>query len=766
MRIHTRAAFALSMTLAIALGLLIAHRDDAARAQQPPPYDGFNQRDSWGWDYETGTDTFPLDGTYQTAGATLEPSEGASCAPIAATVWMEWYGDRDGTLTITARGDGLRAVVAVYELDPGGDFIPSPPGGNLISLACGAAVTSGGAATVTLDADRDRPHYIQVGTTGGTGDIRVTATCACAPANDDEDRAWDRSIYLDAWQPSARRTVDTSHATLQPGEPRPCGDIGATAWFEVSSPTPDHLRLSLTGAGADTVIAAYTGDPSTFQLQLAGCSDATGPGGTEHLTLENAAYALYYVQVGTRGKGGTLTLEAACDPNCPPYFDDIGNVGWANDLPAYFSDITTGATLEAGEPRPCGDIGATVWYQVVARGDTRVTVDATGSDFDAVLAAYTQESASPPPSTLAPVACDAGTRENPAHLALDAEANVPYLIQAGGHSDAAGYLELAIDCDPSPCPPLADDHLGAHSNYWIDVPYGLPFRNTYDTIDTTNATTEPDEPLDCGNMGRTIWLPIQSIQLSTPIRISTEGSAFDAAIAVYHAPADDSPLSDFRRIACADGAASQPTELRFVLPADSTVYIQVGGRNSDGGPLQISIDCDPAPCPPENDGAGRASELYPFGSSWYLDTSGATLEPGESQPCEDGLANTAWWRFNSAWDATIQISLAGSDFDAGMAVYPLAGYSSPPGAFADATCMSASSTELAFRITPKTTYYVQVGGRHGATGGHVSMNISCVEGCPVEGLSPPGGIGTGIIYGSVSGPDTGSGGYLPRARRP
>jgi len=56
-----------------------------AVAQELHFADDFNNRDYWYADYYARTDLFPLQRTYVTAGATLEPGESAPCAQPAAT---------------------------------------------------------------------------------------------------------------------------------------------------------------------------------------------------------------------------------------------------------------------------------------------------------------------------------------------------------------------------------------------------------------------------------------------------------------------------------------------------------------------------------------------------------------------------------------------------------------------------------------------------------------------------------------------------------
>jgi len=57
-------------------------------------------------------------------------------------------------------------------------------------------------------------------------------------------------------------------------------------------------------------------------------------------------------------------------------------------VPSTWTQSTTGATTEAGEPSMCASWGATVWFRFTAPSSGMITVDTFGSDYDTVLAAY------------------------------------------------------------------------------------------------------------------------------------------------------------------------------------------------------------------------------------------------------------------------------------------------------------------------------------------------------------------------------------------
>jgi hypothetical protein len=470
----------------------------------------------------------------------------------------------------------------------------------------------------------------------------------------------------------------------------------------------------------------------------------------------------YWLQVGGRnGATGRLQLTVNCDPTCPPYNDTPGYNVSIFEPPFADSVNTEGATLDPGEPQPCGSIGKTVWYGVTVRGDTTIRINADGSSFDAVIAAYEQTGVSPPPGSLDLIQCeDAADGEQPT-LTLDARANVVYWIQAGGRNGADGTLNLNADCDPSPCPPPNDSHLSVNDGF--DAPFGLPWEAE---ANTTNATVEDDEPLDCGDMAKTVWYRVYSWPKAWPVSVSTQDSEYDTSIAVYRVDGPEGSWDSYERVGCAPGGSNERAQLDFTSDPSSVMLVQVGSRNDRGGALHVRANCVEV-CPPYNDDVGQALDVFPINFlSEQRDTRGATLEASEPTPCglDGNFTHTVWYRFHSEWDATITVSAEGSDYHTAIGVYRVDwSAASPPGGLTPMACNRIDEpSKFNFEIAPATDYYVQVGSVGNSAGGMLALEIKCVADCPAEyGPGTPGFVGG---TGAVQGPDTGSGGYLPGAR--
>ena len=190
--------------------------------------------------------------------------------------------------------------------------------------------------------------------------------------------------------------------------------------------------------------------------------------------------------------------RAIRDPRAPAYAAPLAAAAPANDnfadrqqltppfsppgaesLPADRVQSTAGASLEAGENAPCGNIGATVWFEFQPDRDLTVEIDTAQSDFDTVLAVYTLANFVPSPpagASLTPVACDDNSVGAQSRVVVPMSASHTYLVQAGGSGGATGMLHLHADCQPA-CTPR-NDNVNQATN--IDT-FSMPFQR--DAID-------------------------------------------------------------------------------------------------------------------------------------------------------------------------------------------------------------------------------------------------------------------------------------------
>lgn len=285
------------------------------------------------------------------------------------------------------------------------------------------------------------------------GHGRLDAKCLmdgnspCAPpANND----FASSAPIPAAPHSAAQ--DTSDATLEAGEPAPCGSsMGATVWYHYTPTAPGTATVATAGSGFDTVLAAYTG--SLGSLTNLACNDDAGGTAQSSVSFAVTAGTTYRIQAGgSNGATGQLNLALACLPNdclpTAPANDDHADAIAIGSAPYSGTQTTAGATMEPGEPAPCGSPGASAWYSYTAPGYGTVTVSTAGSDFDTVLAAYTGGSL----GTLAAVACNDDFGAAPqSQLSFAATPGTTYHVQAGGASGATGSLRLSLGFAQDDC---------------------------------------------------------------------------------------------------------------------------------------------------------------------------------------------------------------------------------------------------------------------------------------------------------------------------
>jgi len=741
--------------LAVAAGAL-AHSDAPGERAHAAPLAAAPPNDDWQFKSPLvppmsppGISALPFDLTQPAGDATLEPGEDASCAPITGSVWYELYADTSGTITVDTAGSNYDTVLAVYQAAV--EFVPSPPGGGLAEIVCND--DAGGAQSrVAFGVVPGTSYYIQVASKGSSGGtLRIHAECdpACPPPNDNQASA--TYGWVDIYQPHWSTTVDTRAATLEPGETRPCADIGNTVWFTFFPNADMEFDITTAGSSFDTAVAVYGFmDPFTLPSPPGGieniaCEDDGA--GAAALTVALKADTQYWFQAGgARGASGSLVFDLSCHGTCPPYNDRIGYAGFST--PPFIDGFdTSGATLEPDEPTSCGDMGKTVWWGVMAEGPTKVTVDTTGSDFPVAVAVYDNPTFDFTFDGLHELDCatDAG---GDARAQFDAKVDQYYFIQVGGMDGASGNLSVSIDCTPGPCPPYGDSISRA---YWTEVPWGYPM---YDFKDTGGATLDDGEPTSCGNMAHTVWYRVWS-PADVRMTYSTDDSTFDTAMAVYRVPGMDgvTPYNGIAQVACFAGGTGERAGGEFDVRGGETLFVQVGGRNGAGGELSVYADCVGG-CPPAND-SWLAPEWTYAPYQVYTRTNGATLDPDEPRPCGD-IGKTVWYYVPPDQHQEFSVDTRNTLFDTVIAVYEQSGMS-PPGGVVNIGCTTTDS--FSFNPKPGVGYLVQIGGVGGASGDLVAW-FDCGAGCGGQG-------GGGLIPspGSIAGPDTGSGGYLHGARR-
>jgi hypothetical protein len=223
-----------------------------------------------------------------------------------------------------------------------------------------------------------------------------------------------------------------------------------------------------------------------------------------------------------------------------------------------------------------------------------------------------------------------------------------------------------------------------------------------DTVDVSQATTEPDEPQACYYSGQTVWYVVTPTS-NGMLRASTSGGLYYANLNVYESIGPG--LGGLSFIGC--GAFGN--EVALGARAGTTYYLQAGSIFGFVGDLRVNAQLIQAP---PNDDFGHAAPIdsVPFADT--VDTSLAGNEAGEPTPtCGYGPAsNTVWYAYTPTASGSVTATASG--------VYPTvaAAYTGTSlGGLTEQLCRSFSQP-LTIHVDAGSTYYFMVGGIYGGSG--------------------------------------------------
>jgi hypothetical protein len=249
----------------------------------------------------------------------------------------------------------------------------------------------------------------------------------------------------------------------------------------------------------------------------------------------------------------------------------------------------------------------------------------------------------------------------------------------------------------------------------------LPFT---DNVDTTGATSAADDPSQCGNNG-SVWYAFTPSQ-NEIITASTFGSNYDTVLSAYTGVRGALTL-----VACNDDSSGTlQSQVKFSSTAGTTYFFMIsrccGSGGSGGGQLVFNVS---VPQPPANDNFSSATLITALPFSDTVDTTGATLEPGEPAPsCLFGqLAGSVWYAFTPAVSESVSASTQPT-FVNEVAAYT----GTSVGNLTQVGC-DPGQEFMTIHVNAGTTYYFQVGGVSGH-GGPLTLNLN-IASAPVAGFS-------------------------------
>lgn len=362
----------------------------------------------------------------------------------------------------------------------------------------------------------------------------VSPAFAAAPSNDNFSNATviTYTPFID--------TVDTTEATLEPGEPQACGwGFERTVWYTFTPAAQGLYRIDVSG-GDYLTLAVYSGSEFS-NLQSIGCNYSSHP----QLTSTLLAGTTYYIQAFKSFYVGSLTISISYIP--PASNDDFVTASVISGVPYLNSVDMTDATLEPDEPWACGwNQQRTIWYSFTPVTSGGYTLESTG-DYP-TLAVYTGTDL----NNLTNIGC---STDWTVHLMLTLDAGTTYYIQAFNNS-----YGTIIDIRVRPSTPPENDNFNSARAISV-IPYT-------DAVDTTDATTEPGEPeFVCGDVvQRSVWYTFTPTESDFYTAESTGG--YYPVLALYSGP----NLADLQILDCKTDAYTARSILW--LEVGTTYYYQ------------------------------------------------------------------------------------------------------------------------------------------------------------------------------------------------
>lgn len=233
----------------------------------------------------------------------------------------------------------------------------------------------------------------------------------------------------------------------------------------------------------------------------------------------------------------------------------------------------------------------------------------------------------------------------------------------------------------------------------------IPFR---DARDITGARAEPGEPHPCGfPLQGSVWYRLR-LPNRARVGVDTQGSSFQAYIAVYEG-------SSRQELTC-DAGNERLAMIAFEAARGRTYWIQIGTLEDGRSRLSLRVREQAAP---RNDAFARATPISALPAALEGDTTGSTDEVGEPIPREciadDLLGNTVWFRVRLQTPAPVVATTRGSGFVPVLTVYE--GNDLAHLELIQCDWLSASGGEsVGFTVLPGRTYYVQIGGARSVLG--------------------------------------------------
>lgn len=226
-----------------------------------------------------------------TSGATRETGEPNPSTGVGPSIWWKWVPTSTGRVTLSTYGSNFDTVLGVYV----GSSVSTLT--KLITNDNANADTKTSAVTFNANAGSTYRIVVAGKAAGDGGTVRLNGLAY--PTNDAFAKA--RAVTISGSEMTLL-TGNNYLATIETNEPTFHGVY--SVWWKFVAPVTGTYTVetsgstTMTGAGADTQLAVYTG-LAVGSLTVISSNDDGGPGSTSLLSLPATAGTTYYVAVGS-----------------------------------------------------------------------------------------------------------------------------------------------------------------------------------------------------------------------------------------------------------------------------------------------------------------------------------------------------------------------------------------------------------------------------------------------------------------------------------
>ncbi len=371
-----------------------------------------------------------------------EPAHGP--LPAQGSLWLTWRPDVDGIATFSTLGSDFDTVLAVYERAPFG----AKGFAGLIRVAANdEAGDPSHSSRVDFNVETGHTYLLALDGNGSLGrGGRGHAVLSWSVAITGE------RLPRNSQSPPAVEVAPGAPVNLTTVVESPAGAIVTIRWFRV---VPGGVEFTGSVGPSIDLLAVNEGSVGRYFAE----ATVTYPGGS----VRTVVVGNFDVQLRLGDNEGdeviawdTFALSRANSPQriVQPARQKLQRAGLARGTSGTQIFSSVGSTREDGEPAACGVVGAaTSWYALQAEADGAITVDTAGSNFDTVLAVYTDTGEGPGLfDGLRPVVCnnDASATVKTSAVEFCGKAGTVYFVQVDGVAGAVGIVKLnfAMRNDP------------------------------------------------------------------------------------------------------------------------------------------------------------------------------------------------------------------------------------------------------------------------------------------------------------------------------